>query len=133
MYFAISPRKTFAIPKSSFNKRLPVATKDAVSSSIFSGLRFERGQGVFPHLFNDTLVLEISDPGKGIPEAWMFRNIPNHQPDGRGLGLPLVSKIISAPRGTVDYCGQPGKCTTFGLSLLSDNSELLGYPLFSHW
>lgn len=66
----------------------------------------------------DTLVLEVSDTGIGIPEGMdIFEIFQTTKPDGTGLGLPLVSQIISAHRGTVDYFSEPGKGTTFRLSL----------------
>jgi signal transduction histidine kinase len=69
------------------------------------------------YLLDDTLVLEISDTGKGIPEDMdVFEIFRTTKPDGTGLGLPLVSQIVSAHRGTVDYVSEPGKGTTFSLS-----------------
>jgi signal transduction histidine kinase len=66
----------------------------------------------------ERLVLEISDTGIGIPEGMdVFEIFRTTKPDGTGLGLPLVSQIVSAHRGTVDYWNQPGKGTTFSLSL----------------
>lgn len=66
----------------------------------------------------DTLVLEISDTGIGIPEGMdVFEIFRTTKPDGTGLGLPLVSQIVSAHRSTVDYVSEAGKGTTFKLSL----------------
>jgi signal transduction histidine kinase len=66
----------------------------------------------------DTLVLEVTDTGIGIPEGMdIFEIFRTTKPDGTGLGLPLVSQIVSAHRGTVDYFSEPGKGTTFRLSL----------------
>jgi signal transduction histidine kinase len=66
----------------------------------------------------DTLVLEISDTGIGIPEGTdVFEISEPPSPTARGLGLPLVSQIVSAHRGTVDYSSEPGKGTTFKLTL----------------
>jgi signal transduction histidine kinase len=66
----------------------------------------------------DTLVLEVSDTGIGIPEGMdIFEIFRTTKPDGTGLGLPLVSQIVSAHRGTVDYFSEPGKGTTFKLTL----------------
>jgi signal transduction histidine kinase len=66
----------------------------------------------------DTLVLDITDTGIGIPEGMdVFEIFRTTKPDGTGLGLPLVSQIVSAHRGTVDYFSEPGKGTTFSLSL----------------
>ena len=65
----------------------------------------------------ETIVLEVSDTGIGIPEGMdIFEIFQTTKPDGTGLGLPLVSQIVSAHRGTVDYVSEPGKGTTFRLS-----------------
>jgi signal transduction histidine kinase len=66
----------------------------------------------------DTIVVEVSDTGIGIPEGMdIFEIFRTTKPDGTGLGLPLVSQIVSAHRGTVDYFSEPGKGTTFKLTL----------------
>ena len=65
----------------------------------------------------DTLV-EISDTGIGVPEGMdVFEIFRTTKPHGTGLGLPLVGQIVSAHRGTIDYVSEPGKGTTFILSL----------------
>ena len=65
----------------------------------------------------DTLVLEISDTGIGIPAGMdVFEIFRTTKPDGTGLGLPLVGQIVSAHRGTIDYVSEPGKGTTFTLT-----------------
>jgi two-component system, NtrC family, sensor histidine kinase HydH len=66
----------------------------------------------------ETVVLEVTDTGIGIREGMdIFEIFRTTKPDGTGLGLPLVSQIVSAHRGTVDYVSEPGKGTTFRLSL----------------
>ena len=48
----------------------------------------------------DTLGLDILDTGIGIPEGMdVFEIFRTTKPDGTGLGLPLVSQIVSAHRG----------------------------------
>jgi nitrogen-specific signal transduction histidine kinase len=54
--------------------------------------------------------LAITDTGIGIPEGMgVFENLPNHQARRHGLGLPLVSQIVSAHPRQVDYSSEPGK------------------------
>jgi signal transduction histidine kinase len=66
----------------------------------------------------ETVVLEVTDTGIGIREGMdIFEIFRTTKPDGTGLGLPLVSQIVSAHRGTVDYVSEPGNGTTFRLSL----------------
>ena len=88
--------------------------KNAIEAMPHGGCRTLRG-----YLSSaDTLALELSDTGIGIPEGMeVFEIFRTTKPDGTGLGLPLVNQIVSAHRGTIDYCSQPGKGTTFKLTL----------------
>lgn len=62
--------------------------------------------------------LEIADTGAGIPEGLeVFEPFRTTKPRGSGLGLPIVSQIISAHNGTIDYVSEPGRGTTFKISL----------------
>jgi two-component system sensor histidine kinase HydH len=63
-----------------------------------------------------TVVLEISDTGTGIPESLdVFELFRTTKPGGSGLGLPLVCQIVSAHKGTIKYTSVlgPGHGTTF--------------------
>ena len=67
---------------------------------------------------SDNVILEFSDTGQGIPEGFdPFHLFKTTKPEGTGLGLPIVQQIVSDHRGTVDYASEPGKGTTFRVSL----------------
>ncbi len=62
--------------------------------------------------------LEIGDTGTGIAsELEVFEPFRTTKPLGSGLGLPVVSQIISAHKGTIDYVSELGKGTTFKIAL----------------
>jgi signal transduction histidine kinase len=62
----------------------------------------------------DTVVLEVSDNGVGIPKDEMFfALIKTTKVDGSGLGLAVVQQIVFAHNGTIDYTSEPSKGTTF--------------------
>jgi signal transduction histidine kinase len=64
------------------------------------------------------IFLEISDTGAGIPEGLeVFEPFRTTKPQSSGLGLPIVSQIISAHKGTIDYASEAGKGTTFKIGL----------------
>lgn len=66
----------------------------------------------------NTIVLEISDTGVGVPEDIdAFALFKTTKRDGTGLGLPIVSQIISAHHGTVMYVSKPDQGTTFKIVL----------------
>jgi len=65
------------------------------------------------------LQIEISDDGPGIPEALVdsvFDPFVSSRENGTGLGLALVSKIISEHNGTIILTSRPG-ATVFRISL----------------
>jgi signal transduction histidine kinase len=62
--------------------------------------------------------LEIADTGAGIPQGLeIFEPFLTTKPLSSGLGLPMVSQIISAHEGTIDYASEAGRGTTFKISL----------------
>src|SRR4030095_391950 len=64
------------------------------------------------------ILLEISDTGAGIPKGLeIFEPFRTTKPLSSGLGLPIVSQIISAHKGTIDYASEAGKGTTFKIAL----------------
>jgi signal transduction histidine kinase len=68
----------------------------------------------------DTVQLEISDTGAGIPAehlSCIFEPLFTTKPGGTGLGLYIVREIIAAHHGTVAVQSTPGQGTTFTLTL----------------
>jgi signal transduction histidine kinase len=66
----------------------------------------------------DQVILEIQDTGIGIPEGVdIFELFTTTKPQGTGLGLAIVRQITSAHGGTITYAGEPGKGTTFCMTL----------------
>jgi signal transduction histidine kinase len=62
--------------------------------------------------------LEIADTGAGIPNGLeVFQPFRTTKPLSSGLGLPVVSQIVSAHKGTIDYVSEPGKGATFKIGL----------------
>jgi signal transduction histidine kinase len=70
--------------------------------------------------------IQISDTGKGIPAerlGHLFEPYQSSRPDGTGLGLATVKKIIDAHKGTITVVSEPGKGTAFTIKLLLAPSE----------
>ncbi|MGH8546909.1 MAG: two-component system sensor histidine kinase NtrB, partial [Gammaproteobacteria bacterium] len=73
---------------------------------------------VSAYLFEETVTVEISDTGCGIPHgANIFEPFQSSKPDGMGLGLAIVRQIISAHGGTVEYASEKREGTTFKVRL----------------
>jgi signal transduction histidine kinase len=79
------------------------------SGGVLTFRAYESDGGIF---------LEIADTGAGIPEGLkILEPFLTTKPLGSGLGLPIVSQIISAHKGTIDYASEAGKGTTFKIGL----------------
>jgi two-component system, NtrC family, sensor histidine kinase HydH len=67
-------------------------------------------------------VIRISDTGGGIAEdklSRIFDVFYSTRPDGTGLGLSIARKIIESHKGTIRVDSEPGKGTSFTISLPS--------------
>ncbi len=72
----------------------------------------------------DRAILRVSDTGAGIaadelPRIFdrLFRGDTSRTERGLGLGLSLVKAIVEAHHGTVEVESQPGRGSTFEVSL----------------
>lgn len=62
--------------------------------------------------------LEVSDTGAGIPPGTdIFAPFFTSKKEGTGLGLTIVRQIIAGHGGDISYHSQPGKGTTFRITL----------------
>jgi PAS domain S-box-containing protein len=67
---------------------------------------------------NEDVVIEVADTGVGIvPGTDVFAPFVTTKKEGTGLGLLIVRQIVAAHGGRISYESQPGKGTTFRLTL----------------
>jgi PAS domain S-box-containing protein len=67
--------------------------------------------------------LDISDSGIGIPKNFdVFQIFKTTKPEGTGLGLAIVQQMVSDHHGAISYVSEPGKGTTFTISLPANRS-----------
>lgn len=70
--------------------------------------------------------IQISDTGIGIPAVrigHIFEPYQSTRPDGSGLGLATVKKLIDAHKGTISVVSEQGKGTAFTITLPLAASE----------
>ncbi len=90
--------------------------KIRIRTSFDNGLRLRRTDGTGAPL---PILLEIIDDGPGLPPdiaAEVFDPFVSGRENGTGLGLALVSKIITEHEGWVSVDSKPGR-TAFRISL----------------
>jgi signal transduction histidine kinase len=72
---------------------------------------------------NETVTLEVSDQGPGIPKELQtqiferFRKIPGATGRGTGLGLYIARSIVEAQGGTLEVTSKEGQGSTFSFTL----------------
>lgn len=58
------------------------------------------------------IAITVADDGPGVPEALLgnlFDPFVSSKPGGRGLGLPLVAKLVRAHDGVIEFSSRPGQ------------------------
>jgi len=72
------------------------------------------------HAPTPAVVVEVSDDGPGVPAELndrIFDPFFTTKPQGSGLGLPIVRKIVDAHDGRIDLSSEPGDGTRFRVTL----------------
>ncbi|WP_298740194.1 hybrid sensor histidine kinase/response regulator [uncultured Chitinophaga sp.] len=76
--------------------------------------------GIITSRHNDKAIIQISDNGVGIPEEMrtkLFDPFFTNKPKGSGLGLTSTQNIIINHKGNIHVDSEPGKGTTFSITL----------------
>ncbi len=75
-----------------------------------------------------TLIVDVADDGPGVPAELsdrIFDPFFTTKPEGSGLGLPIVRKIVDAHDGRIDVTSTSGQGTRFRVTLpVSSTSSL---------
>ncbi len=127
-----------------FTPGLPLLTANPGKlHQVFTNLLINAGQAIEGHLpeqnkirvrtgrNQETLFVEISDTGKGIPENVLPKIFDPFFTTkavgvGTGLGLSICGEIVRRYKGTIEVQSQLGKGTTFTVRLPLDNGLKAG-------
>jgi signal transduction histidine kinase len=81
---------------------------DAVAESVGPSIRVSLTEG------RNSAILMVEDNGRGMSErqiANLFKPFYTSKPDGSGLGLVIVRKMLASMGGTIEIESCPGKGT----------------------
>ena len=73
-----------------------------------------------PQVATRVVIVEVADDGPGVPAELndrIFDPFFTTKPQGSGLGLPIVRKIVDAHDGRIDLSSAPGQGTRFRVTL----------------
>ena len=93
-----------------------------VSTAYQAGFRI--GERNKAHRQPRRIAVTIADNGPGVPEALLgnlFDPFVTGKPGGRGLGLPLVAKLVRAHDGVIEFASKPGATRFTVLLPISDS------------
>lgn len=101
--------------------------KNGKKGNIKLETRFRSGISSVESSKSHNLPIEvlIIDNGSGIPDdlkGQLFQPFVTTKPEGQGLGLSLVSKVVRAHGGIIEVKSRPGK-TTFSILLPTPNGD----------
>ncbi len=98
-----------------------------VTTSYQAGLRI--GERNKAHRQPRRIAVTVSDNGPGVPEELLgnlFDPFVTSKPGGRGLGLPLVAKLVRAHEGVIEFASKPGATRFIVLLPIADNQTKEG-------
>ena len=106
-----------------------LAFKEAITNLLLNAIKYTPPHGTVwlrTEILDNTMRIEIADTGIGVPleeqgrifeEFFRASNAKQTEPDGDGLGLSLVKRVVEMHAGTIDFQSQPGCGTTFRIVL----------------
>ena len=100
-----------------------------VTTAYQAGLRI--GERNKAHRQPRRIAVTVTDDGPGVPEALLqnlFDPFVSGKPGGRGLGLPLVAKLVRAHDGVVEFTSRPGDTRFMVLLPIADDPIGVGAP-----
>jgi signal transduction histidine kinase len=103
--------------------------KEAITNLLLNAIKYTSSHGTVSartEIRDNTVVVEISDTGIGVPpeeqvrifeEFYRASNARELEPDGDGLGLSLVKRVVEMHAGTISFESRLGSGTTFRILL----------------
>jgi signal transduction histidine kinase len=112
-----------------------ISFKEAVTNLLLNAIKYTPQHGtirVRTEILDRSVATEISDTGIGVPqdeqarifeEFYRASNARRVEPDGDGLGLSLVKRVVEMHAGTITFSSRLGSGTTFRIVLPLESSK----------
>ncbi len=106
-----------------------ISLKEAITNLLLNAIKYTPAGGtisVRAEPQGESVIIEVADTGIGIPpdeqprifeEFYRASNARQREPEGDGLGLSLVKRIVELHHGTIRFASAPGLGTTFHIVL----------------
>jgi signal transduction histidine kinase len=106
-----------------------ISFKEAITNLLLNAVKYTPAGGtvsVRAEPQGKSAIIEVTDTGIGIPpeeqprifeEFYRASNARQREPEGDGLGLSLVKRIVELHHGTIWFASAPGLGTTFHIVL----------------
>ena len=106
-----------------------LAFKEAITNLLLNAIKYTPPHGtvsVRTEILDNTMRIEIADTGIGVPleeqgrifeEFFRASNAKQTEPEGDGLGLSLVKRVVEMHAGMIDFQSRLGSGTTFRIVL----------------
>jgi len=112
-----------------------ISLKEAVTNLLLNSIKYTSQHGtirVRTEILDRSVAIEISDTGIGVPQEEQARifeefyrasNARQVEPNGDGLGLSLVKRVVEMHAGSISFSSRLGAGTTFRIVLPLEASE----------
>jgi hypothetical protein len=106
-----------------------ISFKEAIVNLLLNAIKYTPAGGtisVTAQVQAESIVIEVADTGIGVPqdeqarifeEFYRASNARQVEPDGDGLGLSLVKRVVELHQGTISFFSKLGCGTTFRIML----------------
>jgi len=106
-----------------------ISFKEAITNLLLNAIKYTPPHGtisVKTEMLDNSVAIEVSDTGIGVPQEEQARifeefyrasNARKVEPDGDGLGLSLVKRVVEMHDGAISFSSQLGVGTTFRIVL----------------
>jgi signal transduction histidine kinase len=130
----------FVIPGTAIVSGNATSFKEAITNLLLNAIKYTPAGGTISvkvEIQAESVAIEVSDSGIGVPqeeqgrifeEFYRASNAKQMEPDGDGLSLSLVKRVVEMHGGTIGFTSKLGSGTTFRIVLPLASSQESSEP-----